>query len=237
MVSSVISIDSWKWLYDNKNNIKFSSNKIESKHLDVFVKSGLLVLQKGRYIMLPPLTQTLNKIRAEEKQLQKGVPLSCKNTIVNCKELQRFIWYRGQTKERKTFITNYEMIVFSPSFKGFTVIDSSDLLSIELLISQVGHAVFREDYLEIVPVSLRREGYFDVGIIGFLGEQGYSVSIDEGYYDLITSLWGDVKTPCKFVSIYAGKELVIIINPHIQTDLRYLEDIIAIVSPCEIEAA
>ena len=105
----------------------------------------------------------------------------------------------------------------------------------ELLISQVGHAVFREDYLEITPTSLRREGYFDVGIIQFSGEQGYSVSIDEGYYDLITGLWGEIKTPCRFLSVFVGKELVVIINPHIKTNLRYLEDIVAIVSPCELE--
>lgn len=230
-----LSIDAWKWLYSNRDSIRFSSNEIESKYLDVFLKCGLLVLQKGHYIITPPLFKTLKRMEEEEKQLRKGIPLSYKSTTINRREFRRFIWYRGQTKERKTFITNYEMIVFSSFFRGFTVIDSSDLLSVELLISQVGRAVFREDFIEITPVLLRRAAYFDAGIIQFTGEQDYSVSIDEGYYDLVTRLWGIIRTPCEFFSVFAGKELVVAVNHHVPTNYRYLEDIVAIFSPCTLE--
>ena len=228
-----ISIDAWKWLYENRKKIDSYSGKKSAGPVSTFMRSGLLLFEGDHFTFTAPLQKVLQGIKKEEKQLRAGVPLCYKQTTVNPKELRRHLWYKGKTENQRSFLTNYEIIIFASSFHGFTIVNSSDLMEVEILISQVNHAIFREDYIDVTPATLQREGYFSVGIIHLLGENGYKVSIDEGYYDLITRLWEKVRTPCRFVSTFVGKEVVVVLNPHVAS--RYLEDIIAIISPCSLE--
>jgi hypothetical protein len=233
MKEIIPSIDAWNWIYQNQTNVKFSPDKGTSLYLNMFLKSGLLLFEGGHFIFTPSLSETLERISLEEIQLQNGVPLSQKATWTNLKEFYHYTWFRGKTSERKYYITNMEMVLFSSHFKGIPILESSDLLGIDLLISQVRQAIFREDYLELIPQTLQRRGYFDSGIIHLVGEKDYSISVAESYYDLITYHWDKVQTSCQFMAVIAGKEFVVVRNAH--THGRYFEDIISIISPCELE--
>jgi hypothetical protein len=228
-----LTIDTWKWVCENYENLKNNSEIEESVHFDTLKKEGIISFENDNFLVADSLVEGVTRIREEEALLKKGAPLSFKQTFVNFKELQRHLWLRGKTQERKTFLTNYELVLFSDNFKRLTVMDSLELLGVELIISQVRRAVFREEYVELVPSFLQRETYFSSGVIGFEGEDKHRVCIDEGYYDLLTHFWVKVKTPCRFISLFVGKELVVVLNPHVGS--RYLEDIIAIISPCELK--
>jgi hypothetical protein len=142
------------------------------------------------------------------------------------------MWYKGRAKDKGYYITNYEAVIFTYAFRGLSVIYSPDLLAVDLIISQVRQAVFREDYIELEPVTYQRHRYFDTGIVNLEGPNNYKISISEVYYDLLTYHWNKVKTSCTFVSVYAGKDMVAVLNPFVSD--RYFEDIIAIVGSCEL---
>ena len=231
-MSKKLAIEAWKWIYENRSRLRYHPDKLASKHLNTFLKSGLLSYRQGRFLVSAQLKETFKNIEAEEKLLQKGIPLGDKSTYSAISEVAKEIWYRGKAKDRGYFITNYEAILFDLRFKGLTVIDSQDLLPVDLVISQARQAIFREDYIELEPVTLQRHWYFDTGIVKFEGPEGYKINISEAYYDLITYHWGKVKTPCTFAAIYAGKEMVAVLNNYVSD--RYFEDIIAIVGSCEL---
>ena len=231
-MSISIGISAWKYLFENRSKLRYHPDKLVSKHLNIFLKSGLLSYRRGRFLVSAQLKETFKNIEAEEKLLQKGIPIEDKTTYSAISEVAKEMWYRGRAKDRGYFITNYEAILFDLRFKGLTVIDSQDLLPVDLVISQARQAVFREDYIELEPMTLQRHWYFDTGIVKLEGPKGYKINISEAYYDLITYHWGKVKTPCTFVAIYAGKEMVAVLNNYVSD--RYFEDIIAIVGSCEL---
>ena len=229
---SEIKIDAWKWVFENRSNLRYHPDKIASKYLNTFLKSGLLVYRQGRFLVSKPLKETWAKMEQEEKLLQKGIPIFDKNTYSSISEAAKEIWYRGRAKDRGHFITNYEAVIFTKVFRGLTVLYSPDLLGVDLIISQIRQAVFREDYIELEPVTYQRHRYFDTGIVNFEGPAGYKISISEVYYDLLTHHWSKVNTPCEFVAAYAGKDMVVVLNSFVPD--RYFEDIIAIVGACEL---
>lgn len=227
-----ISTDAFKWIFENRGKIRYHPDKLVSKHLNIFLKSGLLSYRRGRFVVSAQLKEVLKNMEREEKLLQKGIPIEDKTTYSSISEVSKEIWYRGRAKDRGYFITNYEAILFDSKFKGLTVIDSQELLSIDLIISQVRQAVFREDYFELTPSILQRHKYFDTGIIKFKGPNEYSISISEAYYDLITYHWAKIKMPSDFVVVKVGKEMVVALNSYAPN--KYFEDIIAVVGSCEL---
>ena len=231
-MSISIGISAWKWLFENRSKLRYHPDKLVSKHLNIFLKSGLLSYRRGRFVVSAQLKEVLGNMEAEEKLLQKGIPIEDKTTYSAISEVAKEMWYRGRAKDRGYFITNYEAVLFDSKFKGITVVDSQDLLSVDLVISQARQAVFREDYVELEPAILQRHWYFETGIVKFEGPNGYKINISEAYYDLITYHWTKVKEPCTFVSVYAGKEMVVALNAFVSDS--YFENIIAIVGSCEL---
>jgi len=231
-MSNSIKIDAIRWVYENRSKLRYHPDKIASKHLNTFLKSGLLVYRQGRFLVSKQLKETFTKMEQEEKLLQKGIPIFDKNTYSSISEAAKEMWYKGRAKDKGYYITNYEAVIFTYAFRGLSVIYSPDLLAVDLIISQVRQAVFREDYIELEPVTYQRHRYFDTGIVNFEGPNDYRISISEVYYDLLTYHWNKVKTPCTFVSVYAGKDMVAVLNPFVSD--RYFEDIIAIIGSCEL---
>jgi hypothetical protein len=230
---SEIKIDAIRWVYENRSKLRYHPDKIASKHLNTFLKSGLLVYRQGRFLVSKQLKETFTKMEQEEKLLQKGIPIFDKNTYSSISEAAKEMWYKGRAKDKGYYITNYEAVIFTKALKGLSVLYSPDLLAVDLIISQARQAVFREDYIELEPVTYQRHRYFDTGIVNFEGlNNNYKISISEVYYDLLTYHWSKVKTPCTFVSVYAGKNMVVVLNSFVPD--RYFEDIIAIVGACEL---
>ena len=233
-MSSIISITAWRWLFENRANLRFIPDPQVIDFINIFMKNGLLKFEKGHFIFSVALQETLDKIEIESAQLEIGAPISYKQTCTDPSHFKKEIWFRGKTKEKKSFVTNYEMLLIGDKCPYIEVVDSPNLFEIEMLIAQARLCLFREDFLDLKPILLQREDYFSPGIIIFKGERNFTISIAEEYYDLVFLRTKKLEEYTRFVAISVGYPLVVALNPHIPLPYRYAEDIAAILAPCEL---
>lgn len=228
-----VPLDTWRWLYLNHENLNASPASRRFNHLNLLVRHGLLEYSRGHFNLTAAADRVLLKIREYEEELKVGVPLIDKGTVSDASGILCKQWWRGKTRERKKFLTNNEVIIFARSFKGVMAFDSGNLLDIEMIIYQLSRAIFAECYTEVFPRVLQRASYFSPGVVSFYGAIGDPISIDERYYDTIVT-WAESKKEAEFIKVWVdNKEFLVIRNEFMSS--RYLEDEVAIISPCVLE--
>ena len=69
-----ISIDAWKWLYENRKKIDSYSGKKSAGPVSTFVRSGLLLFEGDHFTFTAPLQKVLQGIKKRGKTAAGGSP-------------------------------------------------------------------------------------------------------------------------------------------------------------------
>lgn len=230
-----VSLNTWRWLYIRQDQeIKVPKDEVGLAHLNTLVRHGLLVYSRGCFLLTDISREVLLKAELYERELQIGVPLTHKTTTVDVKSVLMDGWTTGKTREKRTFFTNNEIIVFSLRLRDITPIIDEMSLEMEVLVSQIRKAIFAEGYIDVYPRILQRASFFEPGVIWFKGGVGDPVAIKESYYDLVTTtMCSRLTVPSTYAKISFETDYVVVRNPHRPS--RYYEDIIAIIRSHTLE--
>jgi hypothetical protein len=224
-----IHLDTWRWLYLRQDQeIKIPKDKAGLAHLNTFVRHGLLVYSRGSFCLTDLSREVLLKVSRYEEDLREGIPLSYKTTQVSLARGMGDNWIKGKTREKKTFYTNNEIILFSDRLRYAIYKIAEVPLETEVLITQIQKSIFAEGFIDVYPRVLQRSSFFEPGVIWFKGSLGEPVAIKELYYDLVINSCRKVIVDATYVKITLDKEYVVAINPCLS--FRYFEDIFAIIS-------
>lgn len=223
-----ISINAWRWLYLNQNTeIAVPSSKVTLDYLNAFVRHGLLVYKQRRFHLTDFSREVLSRVKQYEKDLQLGVPLIERDTFFDLSLFAAMVWLQGKTREKKPFITNKDIIIFTESFRHLNPFVSEDTLDVEVVISQAQKAIFAECHIEVFPRVFQRKSFFEPGAIWFRSSVGDPTAISEQYYDMVMTLSNRSLTEPTFYKLWLDREYIVAINPFVAS--KYFEDIIALV--------
>lgn len=229
-----IPLETWRWLYLRQaQEIKAPTNDAGLKHLNTLVRHGLLVYRRGRFHLTDLSSEVLSRTKQYEKDLNEGVPLSDKTTVVDLPRYTGEIWFKGKTPEKKTFITNKELTLFCREFRYLNPFASGDTLDVDVVISLMNKSIFAEAYIDVYPRILQRPSFFEPGIVWFRSNIGDPIGIGEGYYDMIKALSSRNYIEPTFIRVALGDDYIVARNPFLQ--YRYLYDVIAICKPVKTE--
>lgn len=224
-----IDLGSLKQLYDYRSDIEKLSPDVVAllcrNKLMSYKKSGKLIVTRKGW----ELTRSITRLSVD---LHRGVPLYDRNTFGSIEEHTRYVWDRGCIGSSR-YITNGDVVLFSPGPRQITASKTRELLLLDLLLGSIVDRVRFSDFFRVYPTCYQRDDYFTSGLV-WLTSGREMFPIQESYYDLVVHHWAAVKTPSKFFAVTISDTYIVLVNPYFRG--RAACDVIGVIALCELEA-